>query len=296
MSVLEARVLLEDLAIGESPRWHDGRLWFAHWGTGEVVAVDPEVDGGTTRPRAEVVLRVPTSIPFSIDWLPPGAAHGGSLLVVSGREHLLLRRGPDGSLVPHADLGVLSPLSWNEIVVDGRGNAYVNGGGFDLMAGEPFAPGIIGLVKADGSIRQVADGIAFPNGMLVTPDNGTLIIAESYGRRLTAFDIGPDGGLSNRRTWAEVDGNPDGICLDVDGAAWYADVPNRRCVRVREGGEVLDTVTLDRGAFACMLGGADGRTLFIVAAEWGGTAAMADAPRSGQLLAVRAPAAHAGWP
>jgi sugar lactone lactonase YvrE len=290
VSRLEPRVLLEGLAIGESPRWHADRLWFAHWGTGEVVATDP------ARPHAEVALRVPTSIPFSIDWLPPGVADGGSLLVVSGREHLLLRQEADGSLVTHADLGILSPLPWNELVVDGRGNTYVNGGGFNLMAGEAFAPGIIGLVAADGSVRQVADGIAFPNGMLVTPDNGTLIIAESYGKRLTAFDIGPDGNLSHRRTWAEVDGNPDGICLDADGAAWYADVPHRRCVRVREGGEVLDTVPLDRGAFACMLGGTDGRTLFIVAAEWGGTSAMADAPRTGQLLAVRAPAPHAGWP
>lgn len=287
MTELAPRVVLGGLAVGESPRWHEGRLWFAHWLTGEVVAVDPTLP----EPRADVVLRVPTAIPFSIDWLPDGR-----LLVVSGPEHLLLRREPDGSLVTHADLGVLSPLPWNELAVDGRGNAYVNGGGFDLMAGEAFAPGIIGLVTADGSVRQVADGIAFPNGMLVTPDNRTLVIAESYGKRLTAFDIGPDGSLSGRRTWAEVDGNPDGICLDADGAAWYADVPHQRCVRVREGGAVLDTVPLDRGAFACMLGGADGRTLFIVAAEWGGTSAMADAPRTGQLLATRAPAPHAGWP
>lgn len=287
MTELAPRVVLGGLAVGESPRWHEGRLWFAHWLTGEVVAVDPTLP----EPRADVVLRVPTAIPFSIDWLPDGR-----LLVVSGPEHLLLRREPDGSLVTHADLGVLSPLPWNELAVDGRGNAYVNGGGFDLMAGEAFAPGIIGLVTADGSVRQVADGIAFPNGMLVTPDNRTLVIAESYGKRLTAFDIGPDGSLSGRRTWAEVDGNPDGICLDADGAAWYADVPHQRCVRVREGGAVLGTVPLDRGAFACMLGGADGRTLFIVAAEWGGTSAMADAPRTGQLLATRAPAPHAGWP
>jgi sugar lactone lactonase YvrE len=296
MSDIEPRVLLSGLAVGESPRWHEGRLWFAHWGTGEVVAVDPAARSA----RARVELRVPTTIPISIDWLPGGGPHSdagsGSLLVVSGRERLLLRQEPDGSLVTHADLGALSPLPWNELVVDGRGNAYVNGGGFDLMAGEPFAPGIIGLVTPDGSVRQVADDIAFPNGMLVTPDNATLIVAESYAKRLTAFDIGPDGGLANRRAWARVDGHPDGICLDADGAVWYADVPNRRCSRVREGGEVLDTASLDRGCFACMLGGPDGRTLFMVAAEWGGTAAMADAPRTGQLLAASAPAPHAGWP
>ncbi len=128
------------------------------------------------------------------------------------------------------------------------------------MAGEAFAPGIVAIVAPDGSARAVADGIAFPNGMVVTPDDSTLILAESYAHRLTAFDIAPDGGLSNRRVWADLgDGVPDGLCLDADGAVWYADVPDRRCVRVLEGGEVRQTVQLDRGCFACMLGGADGR-------------------------------------
>jgi len=182
-------------------------------------------------------------------------------------------------------------------VVDGRGNAYLDGGGFDLMAGEQPAPGFVFVVTADGSARQVADGIAFGNGMAVTPDNATLVVAESYGKRLTAFDIEADGGLSNRRVWADLgDGVPDGICLDADGAVWYADVPNRRCVRVREGGEVLRTVALDRGCFACMLGGADGRTLFMMAAEWHGPANMFDAPRTGQVLTVQAPAPGVGWP
>jgi sugar lactone lactonase YvrE len=181
--------------------------------------------------------------------------------------------------------------------VDGRGNAYVNGGGFDLMSGEPFAPGIVALATPDGSARQVADGIAFPNGMLVTADDATLIVAESYAKCLTAFDIAEDGSLSGRRVWADLgDGIPDGICLDAEGAVWYADVPNKRCVRVREGGEVLKTVELDHGCFACALGGADRRTLFMMATEWNGPENMFAEPRTGQVLAVEAPAPGVGWP
>ena len=281
----ELQTLKTGLEIGESPRWHEGRLWFSNWGAQEVIAVD--LDG-----RSEVMVRVPTTIPFSIDWLPDGR-----LLIVSGPEGVLLRREPDGSLVTHADLTSLSDLGWNEIVVDGRGSAYVNGGGFDLMSGEPFAPGIVAVLTPDGSTRQVADGIAFPNGMAVTPDNSTLIVAESYAKRLSAFDIAADGGLSNRRVWADLDeGVPDGICIDAENAVWYADVPNERCVRVREGGEVLQTVQLDRGCFACMLGGADKRTLFMMAAKWAGPANMFDEPGTGQVLTVKAPAPGAGWP
>lgn len=287
-STPEPRVLLSGLVFGESPRWHEGRLWVCDWVAHEVIAVAPD---GTS----EVVLRVPfETFPFSIAWLPDGC-----LLIASASDQPLLRQEPDGSLVPHADasLSGLSSLGWNEIVVDGRGNAYINGGGFNLMAGEAFAPGIIALVTPDGAARQVADGIAFPNGMAVTPDNTTLMIAESYGKRLTAFDIAADGGLSNRRVWADLGGDhPDGICLDVDGAAWYADVGAKHCVRVREGGEVLQTIDLDRGCFACMLGGADQRTLFMVGQEWHGPANMIGERRTGQVLAVQAPAPHAGWP
>ncbi len=279
----ELQTLITGLALGESPRWHDDRLWFSDWGAQEVVAVD--LDG-----KSEVIVRVPT-VPFCIDWLPDGR-----LLIVSGREGLLLRTEPDGSLVTHADLTALSDRPWNEIVVDGRGNAYLNNIGFDFPAGE-VAPGILALVTPDGSARQVADGVAFPNGMVVTPDNSTLILAESYGNRLTAFDIAADGSLSNRRVWADLDGGfPDGICLDAENAIWYGDVPNKRCVRVREGGEVLQMIDLDRGCFACMLGGVDKRTLFLMAAEWGGPASMADGRRMGQVLTVEAPAAGVGWP
>jgi sugar lactone lactonase YvrE len=283
--VSEPRILLTGLILGESPRWHDDRLWFSDWGAHEVLAVD--LDG--TR---EVIVGVP-SFPFCIDWLPGGQL----LLIVSSSDRRLLRRESDGSLVTHADLRGLSDFPWNEIVVDGRGNIYLNSIGFDLMAGEEAKPGIVALVTPDGSTRQVADGVLFPNGMAVTPDNSTLILAESYGQRLTAFDIEADGGLSNRRVWADLDGGyPDGICLDAEGAVWFGDVANKRCVRVREGGEVLQTIELDRGCFACMLGGLDGRTLFMMAADWGGPAAVDDAARTGQVLTLEAHAPGAGWP
>jgi len=279
------RTLMDGVVFGEQPRWHEGRLWFSDWGTQEVIAVD-------LASASEVVLRGP-SFPLCVDWLPDGR-----LLVVAARDGLLLRREHDGSLVTHGDLSAASdPPAGNELVVDPRGNAYVNGGGFDMMAGEPFAPGVIDLVARDGSARQVADDLAFPNGMLVMPDGATLIVAESYAKRLTAFEIGADGSLSNRRVWAELgDGVPDGICADEENAVWYADVPNKRCVRVREGGEVLDTIELDRGCFACALGGTDGTTLLTVAQEWAGPESMFTGPRSGVVLMAEAPARRAGWP
>jgi sugar lactone lactonase YvrE len=275
-SLPEVQTLLTGLAMGESPRWHEDRLWFSDWGAQEIIAVD--LDG-----NSEVEVRTSFGLPFCIDWLPDGR-----LLIVSGRESLLLRREPDGSLITHADLRSLSDKGWNEIVVDGRRNIYINGG-----------PGIIALVGSDGPARQVADGIAFPNGMAVTPDNSTLIIAESHGKRLTAFDIAADGSLSNRRVWADLgDGVPDGICIDADNAVWYGDVPNKRCVRVREGGEVLQTINLDRGCFACMLGGPSNRRLFLIATEWRGMDNIPNVARArtGQVLTIEAPAPGAGWP
>ncbi len=266
------RVLLTGLGFGESPRWHDGRLWFCNWGASQVMTLDQD---GTS----EVVVKVPTTIPFSIDWLP-----GGPMLVVSGQEALVLRQEPDGSLVTHADLTGLGAV-FNEIVVDGRGNTYVNGAN-------------IALITPEGAARQVADGLEWGNGMAVTPDNATLIVAESHGKRLTAFDIAADGSLSRRRVWANLgSGVPDGICVDAEGAVWYADVPNKRCVRVREGGDVLATVDVDRGCFACMLGGPGAPTLYMVAAQWRGMEqGMADPGTTGQVLAVAAPAPGAGWP
>ncbi|HEV2952067.1 MAG TPA: SMP-30/gluconolactonase/LRE family protein [Actinomycetota bacterium] len=277
----EPRVILGGRAFVESPRWHDGRLWFADWGTDEVIAVDLEGN-------SEVVAHGPGGFGWSIDWLPDGR------LLVTGQG--LVRVEADGSRVPHA---VLSDLAedWNELVVDGRGNAYVNG---RLFGPEEEGPsGIIAVITPDGGVRQVGEGLAFPNGMAITPDNRTLVVAESWAEQLTAYDIGEDGSLSRRRVWAATPGDhPDGICLDADGAVWYADVGNAHCVRVREGGEMLATITLDRGAFACTLGGPDGRALFMLAAEWRGFENVQSviADRTGQVLVADAPAPRAGRP
>jgi sugar lactone lactonase YvrE len=287
-SVVEAHLLLSDLVIGESPRWHEHRLWFANWGAGEIVAVD--LDG-----NAEVVAKGPPGLGWSIDWLPDGR------LLVTGQG--LLRMEPDGSMVRHADLSGVGVDGFNEIVVDGRGNIYVNGG-VDFDPGEGNAPGIIALVTPDGSVRRVADGIAFPNGMAVTSDNSTLVIAESFAGRLTAFDIADDGSLSNRRVWADGVG-PDGICIDAEGAVWTGVGPfaDSYVGRVREGGEVLERVKLDMPCFACMLGGEDGRTLFMLTADWrmnesfeDNIARLTTGPRTGQLLTAPAPASGIGWP
>jgi sugar lactone lactonase YvrE len=275
----EFKTLLKDLVLVESPRWHEDRLVFSDWGAGEVIALD--LDG-----NRDVIATI-DSIPFCLDRLPDGR-----LLIVAGDD--LLIRSPAGTLSTFAKLGALSTKPWNDIVADGRGNAYVNNIGFDFPDGE-FAPGLIALVGPDGTMRQVAEGLAFPNGMAIMPDNSTLIVAESYGGVLTAYDIAPDGDLSNRRVWAELDGAaPDGICVDDEGAVWFAEVPGRRCVRVREGGEVLQTITSELGCFACMLGGPDGTTLFVTAAGW--PDAMTPGSRTGQILCAEVSAPHAGWP
>lgn len=273
------KVLMEGIGLGESPRWHEGRLWFSEWVAHEVIALDPDA-GHEVRAKVD-------AFPFSIDWLPDGR-----MLIIGGQE--LRRMEPDGSLITHVDLNDLSDHGWNEIVVDGRGNAYINCIGFDLMGGGEPQPGIIAVVTPDGTARQVADDLAFPNGMVVTPDDSTLIIAESYEGRLTAFDIGADGGLSGRRVWADLGEGGDGISLDAEGAVWSPKF--RSCVRVREGGEVLERIELDRFCFACMLGGEDGRTLFMNVAEWNGPEGIFNEPRTGQVLAVEAQAAHAGHP
>jgi sugar lactone lactonase YvrE len=281
----EPKTLMSGLVIGESPRWHAGRLWFIDMVAREVLAVD-------LAGKSEVIVRVPTGV-SAIDFLP-----GGRLLIAPMRGRLLLRMEADESLVTHADLTGLSDQPWGDMVVDGRGNAYIGNIGFDFPAGE-FKPGIVAVVTPGGSARRVADGIAFANGMVVTPDGSTLILAESYGNRLTAFDIAADGSLSKRRVWAELPGGyPDGMCLDAENAIWYGDVPNARCVRVREGGEVLQSIDLDRGCFACMLGGADKRSLFLMAADWRGAASWGtgDATRTGQVLTTEVSVPGVGWP
>jgi sugar lactone lactonase YvrE len=218
-----------------------------------------------------------------IDFLPDGR-----LLVVDSAQRRLLRREPDGSLVTHAELISLADKPWNDIVVDARGNAYVNSIGFEFPGEDP-APGLVAVVAPDGAVRQVADDLAFPNGMAITDDGSTLLVAESYGEQVTAYDIEPTGDLTNRRVWAATPGHhPDGICLDADGALWYADVATGTCTRVREGGEVLGTVTLDRGAFACALSRDDGEPrLYVIGQQWGGDPA---AGPTGQVVVFPAPA------
>lgn len=276
-------IVATGVGFGESARWHDNKLWISDWGTGEILQV-------AATGKTKVVART-SSLPFSIDWLPSGA-----MLVTAGRRDELLRLDADGSLGVYSNLAGLGS-DWNEIAVDGRGNAYINAACFDLMEGETFRPGVIALVTPDGTAVGVATDVAFPNGMVITPDNRTLIVAESYAKKLTAFTIADDGKLSERRVWAELGhGVPDGLCLDADGAVWYADVPNKRCARVLEGGIVMNTVYVDRGCFSCTLGGIDRRTLYIVATEWNGPTSMTQTPRTGRVLSVRAPAPAAGWP
>src|SRR5512134_3426280 len=272
----QVRVLVSGLGMGESPRWHDGRLWFSDWGTNDVVAVD--LDG-----NREVVGRGGGGSGWAANWLPDGQ------MLITGEE--LVRVERDGARVRHADLSHISSYGWSEINFD-----FAD---FNDVIASGTAPGKIALVTPDGDAREVADELAFPNGMVVTPDDATLIVAESFARRLTAFDIAADGGLSNRRVWADVTG--DGICLDADGAVWTSDVgpgDTGACLRVREGGEVLDRIELDRPAYACMLGGEDGRTLFLVAQKWFGPDRMDEliGAKTGQIVTARVRVPHAGWP
>jgi sugar lactone lactonase YvrE len=283
------QVLLDGFGMGESPRWHEGRLWFSDWGANEIVAVDLEGN-------REVIGPGGGESGWAANWLPDGRT------LVTGPELTLV--GPDGSRVRYADLSNISPHGWSEMTVDGRGNVYVNSLNFDFddfgdVMASGTTPGKIAVVSPDGEAREVAGDLAFPNGMVVTPDNATLIVAESFARRLTAFDIATDGGLSNRRVWADVTG--DGICIDQEGAVWCSDVgPDEggAVLRVREGGEVLDRIELDRPCYACMLGGQDGRTLFMVVAKWFGPDRMDELleAKTGQILTARVDVPHAGWP
>ena len=280
-------VLCSGYGLVESPRWHDGRLWFSDWTGGQIVAVDAG--------RTEVVLEH-RSLPLCFDFLPDGR-----LVLVSNQEGALLTLEPDGTLATYADLTAVSDLGCNDIVIDGRGFAFVNSPHFDFATGPPpgeVQPGRVGVVTPDGAARVVADDIAFPNGMAVTADGRTLVVADSYRHQLVGFDIVEDGGLSGGRVWADLsEDNPDGICLDAAGAAWYADVPHQRCVRVAEGGEVLQIVDLDRGGFACMLGGTAATYLYAVTAVWPGAAGlMTHTEWDGQVVRIPVDVPGAGWP
>ena len=256
------------LRMGESPRWHDGRFWMCDWIAGEMLAFDAEGS-------REVMARV-DGLPFSIDWL-----HDGRLLITT----------PTGVVTgPGLDSYGAAGQPFNEIVVDAADRAWV-----DMPGAAPWEeskPGIAAVVLPDGSSRQVANDLWFPNGMVVLADD-TLVVAESHADRLTAWTITASGDLIDRRVWADLGQGsaPDGICADVEGAIWYASVPGQRCVRVAEGGDIMDVVEVDRGCFACMLGGDDGRTLFIVANRYGEAGAS-----DGIVLTHRVDAPHAGRP
>jgi sugar lactone lactonase YvrE len=283
MSEPEPEVLLGGLGIPESPRWHEGRLWFCNWIEQQIAAVGP--DGS----HSAVPSGVERLMGWSIDWLPDGR------LVTTGDK--VRRREADGSTT------ILAEQAANEIVVDGRGNIYLDGADFNFAGGAAPKPGWIKLLTPDGRLRQVADGIEFPNGIVITPDGRTLIISESFAGRLTAFDIEPDGGLSHRRVFAEGLG-PDGICLDAEGAIW-ASTGGMSVARVAEGGKALQRVELPeyRAPFALMLGGPDRRTLFILTAEWRPDGSVSeklqglvDGPRTGEIRTLRVDVPGVGRP
>ncbi len=246
------KLLIEGLAFAESPRWHAGALWFSDFFLQQVLRVDAQ--GGLHE-----VAKVPQQ-PSGLGWLPDGR-----LLVVSMLDHKLLRLDGD-VLVEVADLAAFAGGPCNDMVVDARGGAYVGNFGFDLFAQPPQRqPAALVYVPPGGAPRVVAQGLEFPNGAVITPDGATLIIGETFGKRLTAFDVAADGSLHGRRVWAELGpASPDGICLDAEGAVWVASPRSNEFLRVREGGAVLQRVPCDRQAMACVLGGADGRRLFMV--------------------------------
>ena len=249
----DGRVLLNGLVFPEGPRWHEGRLWFSDMHAHEVVAVD--MDG-----NRETIVEVPQQ-PSGLGWLPDGR-----LLVVSMVDRKLLRLDPDG-LYEVADISQYAPYHCNDMVVDAEGNAYIGNFGFNFQEGESPRATTIVLVTPDGDARVVADDIEFPNGTVITPDGKTLIVGESMGQRLTAFDIEPDGSLSNQRVWADHGFPPDGICLDAEGCIWVAVPRPGGFLRVAEGGDVRARVDLEGwGGYACMLGGDEGRTLFLLEA------------------------------
>lgn len=275
--------LAEGLCFGEGPRWRDGALWLSDMHAHEVVRLD--ADGSRTR-----IVEVPNR-PSGLGWLP-----GGELLIVSMTDRSLLKF--DGRrLTTHADLSGLASFHCNDMVVDGEGRAYVGNFGFDLNARAKPAPAELVCVEPDGSARIVAGELMFPNGTVITPDGATLIVAETFGARLTAFDRTANGDLGNRRVWAELPNGavPDGICLDSEGGIWSASPTTCECIRQVEGGRITHRVEVDQGAFACMLGGADGTTLYILTAD-SSDPDTCQASRQGRIERCTAPYPGAGWP
>jgi sugar lactone lactonase YvrE len=255
VSARTTTVVLDGLAFPEGPRWHDGRLWFSDQHDKRVVAMHPD---GT----AETIVEVPQQ-PSGLGWLADGR-----MLVVSMLDRKVMRLEPDGALVEHADLSALAPGACNDMVVDVHGRAYVGNFGFDMYGGAKPQNTCVVLVTPDGSTRVAADDLGFPNGSIITADGSTLLVGESMASRISAFDIAADGTLSNRRVWAQIEhATVDGMCLDAEGAVWAACPFTGRVLRLREGGEVVDEVKgTHPGAFACMLGGDDRRTLYVCTA------------------------------
>ncbi len=277
------RTLAGGLCFGEGPRWHDGALWCSDMHAHEVLKIS--ADGDRT-----VVARVPNR-PSGLGWLPDGR-----LLIVSMTDRRLLVLEDDGLHV-HSDLSELAAAPCNDMVVDAAGRAYVGHFGFDLFAAKPERRSAeLLLVEPDGVARVAASDLEFPNGTVITPDGHTLIVAESMGRRLTAFDVSEDGSLSARRIWADLDDAvPDGVCLDADDGIWVASPSERQAFRVIEGGSVTERINLPDPAFACMLGGHDGRTLHILTAA-SSEPEVCRADRTGRILTVRVNAPRAGFP
>jgi sugar lactone lactonase YvrE len=280
---VQRSLLARGFGFVEGPRWHDDRLVFSDMGTRQVLSVD--LDGDVEE------VCVVDGRPSGIGWLPDGR-----MLVVSVNDRRVLRREPDGALVEHADLSGLASAPCNDMVVDGRGNAYVGNPGYDMRnPPSPLPAAELVLARPDASAEVVDRAVMFPNGPAVTPDGRTLIVAETMGRRLTAFDIGEDGTLADRRTFADLPGrSPDGIALDAEGAVWFADATGEACVRVREGGEVTNVVGTGRGCFACALGGPDRRTLFLLTGD--GFSGEAIRRRTGAIETVTVDVPGAGWP
>ncbi|WP_406691065.1 SMP-30/gluconolactonase/LRE family protein [Saccharopolyspora sp. ID03-671] len=293
----EISTVLDGFSFLECPRWHEGRLWVSDFYTGRVVATD-------RRGPAEVLAEVPEQ-PGGIGWLPDGRA-----LIASMRDKRLLVREPDSRLTEHADLSTFAPGALNDMLVDERGRAYVGNFGFDLMAGDPIRWTSLLRVDPDGSVHEAATDLGFPNGMVLLYGN-VLVVAETFAGRLTAFDVAADGSLHERRVWAKFSEvpdsddveqvlralavGPDGICADAEGAIWVADALHGRVLRVREGGEIVDEISIGTGVFACMLGGNDGRTLFLCTAP--SFAEHERRPvREAQLRAVRVEVPRAGLP
>lgn len=276
-------VLIDGIGFGEGPRWHDDRLWFSDFHSHAVSSVGA---GGDR--RIELALDEP---PSGLGWLPDGR-----LLVVAMVSRRVLRVERDGTVVTHADLSTVATGRCNDMVVASDGSAYVGNFGFDLDTGESPRAASLARVVPDGSVAVVAEGLEFPNGAVVTPDGRMLVVGESMARRATAFTVDDGGSLRNRRVWAELgEIMPDGCTLDAEGAIWFADARSSVLVRVREGGEIVDRVDAGQRAFACALGGEDGRTLFVLCADGAGDL-DGNRPPSGTLRTHRVDVAHAGLP